>query len=91
MGSFFGGIVNWLLKLLLNGLFKQVTAQIEDAAQAKVDAAKIHAQSAQESADVEVKISQAQTEVDHKFDTQAANPSDPFHSDDWNQGVKAHV
>lgn len=84
LGTILSGVLKFVLQIFLQGLFKQVLTQIEDEAQAKVDAGKLHEESVQESANTEVKISQDQAAVDHKYDTQKPDPEDPFHVDGWN-------
>lgn len=80
-------IGQWLLKVLLGGIFNKVMSKIEEEAKQKEEAAKLHASSTVSAAATEVEIAKAQAEIKTK-PAEARSPDDPFGNTSWNQGVQ---
>lgn len=91
MGSF-GAILSsvgqWLLKIFLDGLFNKVVTQEDDEAQHKIDASTVQAQTANDSAAVDVEIVKDQSTIKDHYNDKPENPQDPFDNADWNGDKK---
>lgn len=82
-------IGQWAAKIFLGGLFNKVMTQEDDEAQHKIDASVVQAQTANNSADVDVQIVKDQGTVkDHYNLPDVPNPADPFNNGDWNGAPK---
>ncbi len=84
MGTLLTTIGQWLLKIFLGGLYGKVLTQAEDEGQHKIDASVVQAQTANDSADVDVQIVKDQSEVKDHYNNKPENPADPFDNADWN-------
>ena len=86
-GAILSGIGQWLLKIFLGGLFNKVVTQEDDEAQHKIDASVVQAQTANDSAKVDVQIIKDQSTIkDHYNEDNPVKPDDPFNNADWNGG-----
>ncbi len=80
------GIGQWLLKILLGGLFNKVMTRIEDQAEHTKQAAVVHAESTEAAAKVEVDVVKKQVEVERAYKEAAKPVDDPFNVDRFNKG-----
>lgn len=80
------GIVLFILKIFLGGIFKSIQNKEAEAARRKADAATIYAGSAEEAKDVEVKILEKQAQVDTLYKDKSLPESDPFGFSAFNKG-----
>lgn len=85
LGAILTAVGQWLLKIFLGGLFNQVITKEDDEAQHKVDASTVQAQTANDSAKVDVQIVKDQSTVKDHYNDKPENPQDPFDNDDWNK------
>ena len=77
-------LFSWAAKIFLGGLFGKVVTQAEDEGQHKIDASVVQAQTANDSAKVDVQIVQDQSKVKDHYQAEIPNPADPFNNADWN-------
>jgi hypothetical protein len=84
--AFLASIGTWILKLLLDGLFKTIQNKEAEAARRQADAAKIAAESAQDDGDLELQIAKRQQEVANLFKDKALPDDDPFGFRAFNSG-----
>jgi hypothetical protein len=81
-------IVSWavrfVLKLLLQGLFNDTIARTEEEGAQKEEAAKLHAQSSDDAADVSIRIIREQAKIDVAAAQAKAPENDPFNNAAWN-------
>ncbi len=74
----------WAAKIFLGGLFNKVITQEDDEAQHKIDASVVQAQTANDSANVDIQIVKDQSVVKDHYNQDVPNPNDPFNNADWN-------
>jgi hypothetical protein len=74
----------WLLKIVLGGIYGRVMARIEAEAEAKKQAALLHAKTTEQSAATEIAVEKAKNDVKEKYEKMEADPADPFNTDKWN-------
>ena len=84
LSGLFSGLLTWLAKTFLSGVYGTALNQAENEASHAGEAAKEHAQSTQESANVEVQIIHDQVQVKQDADAKPVDPADPFAINDWN-------
>ncbi len=77
-------LLSWAAKIFLGGLFGKALEQAEAEGQHKIDASVVQAQTANDSADVDVQIVQDQSKVKDHYQEEVPNPQDPFNNGDWN-------
>jgi len=78
-------IGQWILRMLLSGIFNKVMTKIEMEAKQKEEAAKLHAESTEKAAAVEIAVAKKQAEAKDAVEA-ARTPEDPFGVDGWNKG-----
>ncbi len=79
------GIGQWLLKILLGGIFNKVMTQIEDKAEHTKQAAVEHAESTEAAAQVEIQVVKDQAAVESAY-KEPKPVDDPFNVDRFNKG-----
>ena len=79
------GVLQWVLKIFLGGLFNKVMTQIEDQAEHTKEAAVAHAESTEAAATVEVDIVKKQAAVEKAYKDAPKPVDDPFNADRWNK------
>jgi len=84
LSAFLQQIFSWAAKVFLGGLFGKSLEQAEAEGQHKIDASVVQAQTANDSADVDVQIVQDQSKVKDHYNVDVPNPADPFNNSDWN-------
>jgi len=80
------GILQWVLKIFLGGIFNKVMTRIEDQAEHTKEAAVIHAESAEAAAKVEIDVVKKQVEVERAYKEAPKPVDDPFNVDRFNKG-----
>ncbi len=85
LSTFASTLFSWIAKTFLSGLFGHALQQAEDEGQHKIDASVVQAQTANDSADVDVQIIKDQSEVKDHYNQDVPNPADPFNNADWNK------
>jgi hypothetical protein len=84
LSGLISGLYTWLAKTFLGGLYGNELAKADAEATHVAEAAKEHAQSTQESADVEVQVIHDQVQVKQDADAKPVDETDPFGVNDWN-------
>ncbi len=83
LSGLLSGLYTWLAKTFLGGLYGNELAKADDEAAHVAEASKEHAQSTQESANVEVQVIHDQVQVKQDADAKPVDPADPFGVNDW--------
>ena len=78
------GVIQWILRTFLGGLFQKTTQKIEDDAQHKVDAVQAQAASQHEADTAQTQVVQAEADAKARVDGAVKTPDDPFGDKDWN-------
>ncbi len=84
LSGLFSGLLTWLAKTFLGGLYGSALNQAQNEATNAEAASKEHAQTTQESANVEVQVIHDQTTVKQDADAKLVDQTDPFGVNDWN-------
>ncbi len=84
LSGLLSGFYTWLAKTFLGGMYGNALNQAQSEADHVAEASKEHAQSTQESANVEVQVIHDQVKVKQDADAKPVDPADPFGVNDWN-------